>query len=132
MNSIKFRAWDGRNEQLAYSDREDCFYIDKKGAFFMYAVPKSESGLITEYYKSYDLMQFIGLKDGDNNELYQGDIIEDHIGIGVIVWCDKNCSFKVSYRKGNMGKWFLDYTDNELKTILRIGNVYEDKGLLND
>jgi len=76
--------------------------------------------------------QFIGIYDFEHNEIYHGDIIVDHVGLGVVVWCDENCSFKVSYRGKDtgQGKWFRDYTPNELKTILVIGNKFERPELL--
>ena len=127
MRDIKFRAWDkGNFEMFTYDDIGDVvFGLENDGTVSLFICDSEESPDI-------DVMQFTGLTDKDFNDIYHKDIIIDHVGIGVIVWCDKNCSFKVSYRgedKG-YGKWFRDYLDSELKTIEVIGNIYENPELL--
>jgi hypothetical protein len=76
--------------------------------------------------------QFIGRRDSNYADLYEGDVIYDHVGRGVIKWWETNNAFKVSYVDGNKGhgKWFADYTLKELESILKIGNIHENKELL--
>lgn len=75
----KFRAWDTRNNEMVFSENTDCFYINTKGVLFMYAIPRSESGLETIYHKSYDVDRFTGLTDecftGKGKDIYEGDIV---------------------------------------------------------
>ena len=76
MNNLKFRHYDTRLNEMRYSDKHDGeFYVNTKGVMYMYAIPKSESGLETEYYKSYDVDMFTGLKDINGIDIYQGDIV---------------------------------------------------------
>ena len=78
MHNKKYRCWDTRNQQMVYSDKEDCFYINTKGVLFMYAIPKSESGIgDTVYHKDYNVMGYTGIRSINNTkeELYLGDVV---------------------------------------------------------
>ncbi len=76
MNINKYRAWDTRNNEMIYSQDDDCFYINTKGVLFMYAIPKSESGLETIYHKSYDVNLFACQVDKLGRDIYVNDIIK--------------------------------------------------------
>ncbi len=58
--------------------------------------------------------------------LFEGDIISDHDGVGCVEYKEDYAGFRVNYGSGRC-KWFYDYTDNEVKSIERIGNIHEDK-----
>ena len=121
MSEIKFRAWDGKNSEMAYSDKEDCFYINKKGALFMYALPKSETGLETIYHRDYELMQYTGFKDKNGAEIYEGDIVSYGFAfVGAVSWSGK-------------GSWALGNNLSPavyMDTAEVIGNIYETPELL--
>ncbi len=66
-----------------------------------------------------------GSEDMFDDLIFEGDIINDHNGRGVVEWWQDNCAFRVNYKDGT-AKWFRDYLDDEKKTIVRIGNIYNN------
>lgn len=71
MNNLRYRAWDYLNNQMVYSDKEDNFYVNRKGVLFMYKFPKSE-----EYYKTYEVMEYTKTDDREGTAIYDLDVIE--------------------------------------------------------
>lgn len=111
---IKFRAWDGK--EMSYRDLGAFVSIDE-----MTITPVR-----------CELMQFTGLKDSQGKEIYEGDIVTFGTGKGVVEYrkdrnisyghsdCDE--SFSIGFHLGS------SYGENNVLEV--IGNIYEDKGLL--
>lgn len=75
------------------------------------------------------VMQFTGVIDKNGADIYEGDVISDHLGVGVIEYKDEYGAFRVNY-KNSYAKWFIDYLSGERKTIKVIGNIYENPELM--
>ena len=76
-------------------------------------------------------LQFTGLTDANLVEIYEGDIVSDHNGVGVVKYSDKRAAYRVVYGDGT-AKWFMDYNlRGERESIKVIGNIHMDFGILN-
>jgi uncharacterized phage protein (TIGR01671 family) len=75
--------------------------------------------------------QFIGVYDNEGVEIYTNDIVQDHIGVGVVEYVYHRAAFRVNYLNSEY-KWFIDYTlKGERESIKVIGNVHQNTDLLN-
>ena len=119
MREIKFRAWDVINKNMLFGN--DILMKHTANGYV------SENWKHQEYTGKNDiLMQYIGLKDRNGIEIYEGDYL-------VLNKLNKSV-YTVCY-SGN--KFILDGVsifDNEHYFTEReiIGNIYEDSVLLND
>jgi len=131
MREIKFRAWiKGEDDGLMIhqGDKSDFTMVSNGGDFSI--VVDHEEWLKPN---AFEIMQYTGHKDRNGVEIFEGDLIKDHIGVGVVVWSDKNASLKVSYigESKGLGKWFADYNlKGERESIEVIGNIHENHELL--
>lgn len=119
---IKFRAW----------VTEGLFVVHNQPYMATQGEPDIETlqSFMHHYSDEKNLMQYIGLKDKNKKEIYEGDILSDSKGgYGVVeyrqpqfvVWADDK-HWALAEGKINMDK--LEYTEV-------IGNIYENPELLN-
>jgi len=129
MREIKFRAWDKDGNRMMFNN-----YWERN----WYATPYNEEGCHTlcdkhDYSKHIKLMQYTGLKDKNGVEIYEGDVVKATINtrtyIGKVEYWECNCAFAVTAI--NNEAW--NTWDFGLGNIVEvIGNIYENKELLND
>lgn len=125
MREIKFRAWLKYKKEMVDNARPDFF--SKQLHYFCdnSAGGKDVLGVSTE---DIELMQYTGLKDKNNKEIYEGDIF--HIGskkiLYVVEWID--CGLKGRQIKNK--SWIgLDYWKEDIEVI---GNIYENSELIKE
>jgi len=108
--------------------------IDKK--FIDWATLKAQPVLFMDLIKGnvkhHTLLARARVNPVTGDWLYQGDIINDNVGIGYIVWCDENASFKIRYvgENAGIGKWFRDFLNSEYSNLEVIGHINKTPELL--
>ena len=120
MREIKFRAWLKEEKIIGEVLGIDILH---KEIFF-------SNGDVDCYehtdFKDIELMQYTGLKDKNNKEIYEGDIF--HIGskkiLYVVEWID--CGLKGKQIRN--GSWIgLDFWKKDIEIL---GNIYENPELI--
>lgn len=112
MREIKFRAWDkDKKELFNWSFTQD-------GLF--------PADLFNN--DNYVVMQYTGLKDKNNKEVYEGDIIEVDGVLAIVVYDIDFAMFNAQIHDG--GFLMMAKLDHPRKEI--IGNIYENPELLED
>lgn len=130
MREIKFRAWDKVKQKW-------CNYkIDDGTVYFM----DNDTGCwYRNYhgkYENFDLMQYTGIKDINNVEIYENDIVEifkekSYLNDTAIVKFDKySSSFVLVVQDDDCGYLSYDFAYYDKTKYKVIGNIYENKELL--
>lgn len=126
---IKFRAWDKKLNYWytpiheAYKGKLHELLIGFRGDLLAHKLTGLEHESL--WPGKFELMQFTGLLDRNNVEIYEGDILKTDVRAGnmKVIYFDTYASFMLEY-KG------LLYPLNEGADIEVIGNIYENPELL--
>ena len=121
MREIKFRAWFEKFKEMYTVKMVD---LQKEIAYF------------DKYnYRSFydiDLMEYTGLKDKNEKEIYEGDIVNlraNH-GIGVVKYYDEWGAFVIEYIKPRpLAVLGMNYYKENIEIL---GNIYENSELLGE
>lgn len=126
MREIKFRCWD------RFKQRWSNYKINDGTVYFMDKNTGVWYGSYNKRYKDFNLMQCTGLKDKNNKEIYEGDIVKlraNH-GIGVIKYYDEWGAFVVEYIKPRqLAVLGMNYYKEDIEIL---GNIYENSELLKE
>ena len=126
MREIKFRAWLKEHKSM-----KDVMEIDIDNQTIFYYWFGDHDGHF-ENFNKIDLMQYTGLEDKNNKEIYEGDIVKlraNH-GIGVIKYSDEWGAFVVEYVKSKpLAVLGMHYYKEDIEIL---GNIYENPELMEE
>jgi len=126
MREIKFRAWLKEHKSM-----KDVMEIDIDNQTIFYYWFGDHDGHF-ENFNKIDLMQYTGLEDKNNKEIYEGDIVKlraNH-GIGVVKYYDEWGAFVVEYVKSKpLAVLGMHYYKEDIEIL---GNIYENPELMEE
>jgi uncharacterized phage protein (TIGR01671 family) len=115
---IKFRAWDGKQMLTMNTEK------------YGYPTFECKDGYTWLCWNDYDLMQYTGLNDKDGQEIYEGDVVENHhpektSGIYIVRFSlsDFGTRFEIVNHTTGLNRWWKE------ATCRVIGNIYENPEL---
>ncbi len=124
MRTLKFRAWNIEKKSMLYfplSNTGDTFQICFDGS--NYRTLDHIQGISGPV----DIMQFTGLRDQSEKEIYEGDIVQHtNSRIGEVKYCDNIQAFDMDICKYVSDQEAGIYGDR----VKIIGNIYENPDLL--
>lgn len=133
MREIKFRAWNKKQRIMCYDDEDNSSdYLDGINisdiGFINHklSLPEEDSGA---FRNNYEVMQYTGLKDMNDVEIYEGDIYDNGWKKYLVEYSEERAGFFPFAKDDGCGccsDELVSYPENgEI-----VGNIYENKHLL--
>ena len=125
MREIKFRAWHKEKKIMGEVLGIDILH---KEIFF-----SNEDVNCYEYtdFKNVELMRYTGLKDKNEKEIYEGDILSDGNNEKLYKVIFENGSFRAEF-EGDFEEYSFDLIDVVAQGCEVVGNIYENPELLGE
>lgn len=128
MREIKFRAW--IKEKKAIFEVILIDYVTKKVTYLLERVGHLLN-VRNDKFNDIELMQYTGLKDKNNKEIYESDILFESFREEYYKVVFENGSFKAEF-KGDFEEYSFDLIDVVAQGCEIIGNIYENPELIKE
>lgn len=131
MRQFKFRAWLKDDKTMEFVDIIDWNF---ESISFSKLIPIKESN--PEYdeievrFDEVELMQFTGLKDREDREIYEGDIVEFEGGVFLVAHDDKNACYALTRMRRGKLKNDRNFNGHAASVCKVVGNIHENPELL--
>lgn len=119
MREIKFRAWLKYKKEMVDNARPDFFC---KQLHYLYSNSAGGKDVLGVSIEDIELMQYTGLKDKNEKEIYEGDIVKFLNGFFEVIWCNEKASFMLKNKKYKEFLNFIYENNNEMEIV---GNIYQ-------
>ena len=118
MREIKFRAWDKLNKEMFNVEIMD--FQERK----VY-----KDTVSYRKFNDIELMQYTGLKDKNEKEIYEGDIVIHHSKMHKIIFNTEKARFVL---RDDEFELEIPFTNNNNKRMEIVGNIYENSELIKE
>lgn len=125
MREIKFRVWDKSLKYMrCLSSSHDTLMFDEKGGHY-YNLQNGDGNSFEDSGYS-ELMQNAGIKDKNDKEIYEGDIVKSPCGIHKVIFVDGGFCLDT----GELAVGLYQMIDSQGNHLEVVGNIYENPELL--
>lgn len=118
MREIKFKAWDKLDKEMF--NVESINFQERR----VY-----EDVVSYRNFNDIELMEYTGLKDKNNKEIYEGDIVTLHNSKYKVIFLNEEARFVL---RDDEFEYEIPFTNNNNKRMEIIGNIYENTELLTE
>lgn len=127
MREIKFRAWLKYGKEVV--DVEEIDFMNKVINYIDNDYENNRQEIIGAYFEDIELMEYTGLKDKNNKEIYEGDIVTLHNSKYKVIFLNEEARFVL---RNDEFEYEIPFTNNNNKRMEIIGNIYENPELLGE